>query len=54
MAKYLIGVSVAAYVNYEVEAESEEEARDKVYDNIDIYEIDDWSCSIEEIEEINN
>ena len=54
MKKYLIGMSITAYVEYEIEAESEEEARDKAYDNADILDIDDWDYTIEEISEINN
>jgi hypothetical protein len=54
MKKYLIGMSIATYVEYEIEAESEQEARDKAYDNADILDIDDWDYTIEEISEINN
>ena len=54
MKKYLIGMSIATYVEYEIEAESEQEARDKAYDSADILDIDDWDYTIEEISEINN
>ena len=54
MAKYLVGMTVSAYVDYEVEANSEEEAREKAYNEIDTFEIDDWNIRIEDVNEIDD
>lgn len=54
MAKYEVWVSFSGGAYYTVEADSENEAREKAGDYADIYDCGEWSYYAEECTKVND
>lgn len=50
--KYLVGVNVSAFYNFEIEAENEDEAREKALEEVVVDRMDSFDYDVESIEEI--
>ena len=56
MAKYKVWIRFSGCYGYDVEADSEEEARDIAFRESDINDCDEWDYDVDDVEEktINN
>ena len=54
MAKYTVWISFSGWYAYNVEADSEEEARDIALEEADVEDCDSWDYNVEDIEEDDN
>ncbi|MFQ3666360.1 MAG: hypothetical protein SNJ79_10095 [Sphingomonadaceae bacterium] len=54
MPKYIVTIEFSAHKDYEVEAETQEEAEDEVMQRADVRRLDDWAFdkSVLEVEQI--
>ena len=54
MAKYLVNVIMSSYVEVEVDAQNEEEARTLAFEEADPFMVDDWDYDIDSMEKEND
>lgn len=53
MAKYNVTITFYSTVDYEIEADSEDEARMIALENADSYDCDEFDCDVNFVEPIN-
>lgn len=54
MARYTVWISFSGCAAYDIEADSEDEARDIAIEEADVNDCDEWDYSVDDIEEDDN